>query len=298
MLVCHVEQHKAMLRQEPQQEARGCQRYGTGKSFCAAEGGQGREHGIRCVPWERQIADAAFAAGSAYLVFLVLYVGASSRQTVLQWHTALGDGYAFPGNFHHVLAEAVPRTSWTIDIRSPAVAFVIICCLFAGEAFKSVRKWRGGGVEVDDVLHREVPGLCSPQPAGHEAEQQDAGQPGLRGHRPPRPCSCGGPGSAAAGRKLTFAPCVFSPTGQGAPIAPSAEWGPRGHPPGALRRPVPGSPQWELWLCAPQVPRLRPAAARLLRHGANVPSARLAAALLLLLSSEGPMPALRRVNGE
>lgn len=67
MLVCHVEQHKAMLRQEPQQEACGCQRYGTRKSFCAAEGGQGREHGIRCVPRERQIADAAFAAGSAYL---------------------------------------------------------------------------------------------------------------------------------------------------------------------------------------------------------------------------------------
>lgn len=60
-----------------------------------------------------------------------------------------------------------------------------------------------GGVEVDDVLHREVPGLRGPQPAGHEAEQQDAGQPGLRGHRPPRPCSCGGPGSAAAGRKFT-----------------------------------------------------------------------------------------------
>lgn len=60
-----------------------------------------------------------------------------------------------------------------------------------------------GGVEVDDVLHGEVAGLCSPQPACHEAQQQDVGQPGLRGHHPPRPCSCGGPGSAAADGKLT-----------------------------------------------------------------------------------------------
>lgn len=131
------------LCHEPQQEAHCCQHGATRQPRGAAERGQGGEHSITCIPGQWQVADGAFAAGCADLVLLVLYVCASSRQAVLQGHAALGDGHALSSNSHHVLAEAVPRASRTVDIRSPAVAFIIICCPFAGETFKSMRKWRG-----------------------------------------------------------------------------------------------------------------------------------------------------------
>ena len=47
-------------------------------------------------------------------------------------------------------------------------------------------------MEVDDVLHGEVPGLHGRQAAGQEAEQQHRCRRGLPGHRRARTYSCGG----------------------------------------------------------------------------------------------------------
>lgn len=60
------------------------------------------------------------------------------------------DSKHVPGLQGHSLSSALGTqsvywdfTSRTVDIRSPAVAFIIVCCLLTGEAFKSTRIWSG-----------------------------------------------------------------------------------------------------------------------------------------------------------
>lgn len=73
----------------------------------------------------------------------MLGVSAASGQAVFQWNTALGDRDAVSCDFHGVLSVAVSSLSRAVDVGSPSVALIIVCCLFAGEALKSTRIWCG-----------------------------------------------------------------------------------------------------------------------------------------------------------
>lgn len=73
----------------------------------------------------------------------LLRVSAASRQAFFQRNTAFGDRDAISCNFHRVLSVAVSGLSRTVDVWSPSVALIVVCCLFTGETFKSTRIWCG-----------------------------------------------------------------------------------------------------------------------------------------------------------
>lgn len=153
------------------------------------------KRGIGFVSGKWQVTDISFTTGSADLVALMLGVSAAGGQALLQGNTAFGDRDAVSCDFHCVLSVAVSRLSRTVDVWSPSVALIIVCCLFTGETLKSTRIGSSWRVKVDNVFHCEVSGLSSFQTVGQQAQEQEPGQGRARVHGRPRRHSYRGPGS-------------------------------------------------------------------------------------------------------